>query len=174
MRRRLFVVGAAVQPILVRAQTTFAHPEITMKVGVPGSQPNPISFDFERFGIDANGVGEASTGKVQFNINSDRGITGPKVLAVWGKYSAAAEVTVASGYRLLDGTAEVDQFDIYTDTIPPAPKSLKPPAGDIQKHVPISFQRNTTNSGVFRITQTNRSMTGTIMVYFTVRYRPVT
>ncbi len=173
MKRRMFFLSAAIPPILGNAQTTFAHPSISMKIGVPGSQPNPISFEFENFGIDSSGVGEASTGKVQFNINSDRGITGPKVLAVWNQYSAAAEVVLSSGYRLLDGVARVDQFDIYTDTKPPAPNNGKPAAGDIQKHVSISFQRNTTNSGVFKIAQNNTAMTGTIMVYFTVRYRPV-
>ena len=150
----------------------FIHPSTSIKIGVPGSQPNPISFDFENFGIDASGIGEASTGKVQFNINSDRGITGPKVLAIWGQHFGAAEVVLSSGYRLLDAIARVDQFDIYTDTIPPAPNE-KPPAGDIQKYVSIQFQRNTTNSGVFKITQTDKTMTGTINVYFTIRYKPV-
>lgn len=173
MKRRIFFLGAVIPPILGNAQTTFAHPSISMRIGVPGSQP-PLSFDFQNFGIDSSGVGEASTAKVQFNINSAQGITGPKVLAVWNQYSAAAEVVLGSGYRLLNGIARIDQFDIYTDTKPPAPDNGKPSAGDIQRHVSISFQRNTTNSGVFKIAQTNTAMTGTIMVYFTVRYEPVT
>jgi hypothetical protein len=62
------------------SQLVLDTPAIFLKVSVPGSQPNPIDFGFTSTGVDSNGIGEASTGKVQFNINSDRGITGPKVL----------------------------------------------------------------------------------------------
>jgi hypothetical protein len=95
------------------------------------------------------------------------------VLAVWGKYFAEAEIVVGEGFRLIDGTAKVDQSDIYTDTIPPAPDNAKPVKGEIEKNVLIRFQRNTTRSGEFTVTENNKAMTGTINVYFTVSYKPV-
>jgi hypothetical protein len=76
---------------------------------------------------------------------------------------------------LITGATTVDQLDIYTDTIPPAARDAKPDVREIQNHVVREpFVRNSADSGFFKIRQINSNMTGTMMIYFNIRYKKVT
>lgn len=119
-------------------------------------------------GLNSRGVGEGSTGKIQFNITTNS--SGPQVVFVNPNNIGRCDVAISEGFRIISGEASIDPTDIYTDYIG-APKS-KPAVDLLKQHVSIGWQKNTSTTGTFLVRGPTggASLMGTVMIYLRVKY----
>ena len=138
---------------------------------IVGKCANPqfiVAFHDE--GLDEHKIGRALSMNVQVNVNVDSNRPNVLYVSTTPAFNMGfCEVQLDEGYRLIDGTIEVDPINIYSDrTDNPGPS--KPSRNAIMGACKFKFSLKDNRSGVFSIESITPYLTGTMFVRYFLKY----